>query len=226
MTPDTLGLTAEGCMALLDAGDVSCVELVDAYLARIEQQDGDLNCYLRTRTDAAREEAARFDREGRSGLQGVPIALKDILCVRGEETTAGSRILEGHRPLYDAGVVTRARAAGLIPLGKTNMDEFAMGSSTEHSAFGTTHNPWDARMVPGGSQRRLGGGRGRWAGTARAGHRHRRLDPAAGGALRGGRHEAHVRRRLAPRPDRLRQLARPDRPVRARRSATQHWRCR
>jgi aspartyl-tRNA(Asn)/glutamyl-tRNA(Gln) amidotransferase subunit A len=151
MSPDTLGLTAEGCMALLDAGDVSCVELVDAYLARIEQRDGELNCYLRTRADAAREQAARFDGAGRSGLQGVPIALKDILCVRGEETTAGSRILEGHRPLYDAGAVTRARAAGLIPLGKTNMDEFAMGSSTEHSAFGPTHNPWDPRMVPGGS---------------------------------------------------------------------------
>jgi len=151
MTPDTLGLTAEGCVALLDAGDVSCVELVDAYLARIEQQDGDLNCYLRTRADAAREEAARFDREGRSGLQGVPIALKDILCVRGEETTAGSRILEGHRPLYDAGVVTRVRAAGLIPLGKTNMDEFAMGSANESSHYGAVKNPWNLEHVPGGS---------------------------------------------------------------------------
>ena len=99
-------------MALLDAGDVSCVELVDAYLARIAQQDGDLNCYLRTRADAAREQAARFDSDGRSGVQGVPIALKDILCVRGEETTAGSRILEGHRPLYDAGVVTALTRPG------------------------------------------------------------------------------------------------------------------
>ena len=81
----------------------------------------------------------------------MPIALKDILCTRGEETTAGSRILQGHRPLYDAGCVTRAKAAGLVPIGKTNMDEFAMGSSTEHSAFGVTHNPWDPSRVPGGS---------------------------------------------------------------------------
>src|SRR6476469_8721152 len=114
MTVETLGLTAERCVQLLDGRELSC-------------------------------------RERRSGVEGVPIALKDILCVRGEETTAGSRILTGHRPLYDAGAVTRCREAGLIPIGKTNMDEFAMGSSTEHSAFGTTHNPWDPELVPGGS---------------------------------------------------------------------------
>ena len=151
MSVDTLGLTAERCVELLDGGEISCRELVEAYLDRIEAADGSLNCFLRTRRELALSEAEALDRSGRSGLQGVPIALKDILCVRGEETTAGSRILEGHRPLFDAGVVTRAREAGLIPLGKTNMDEFAMGSSTEHSAFGATHNPWDASLVPGGS---------------------------------------------------------------------------
>jgi aspartyl-tRNA(Asn)/glutamyl-tRNA(Gln) amidotransferase subunit A len=148
---DTLGLTAERCVELLDAREVSCRELTEAYLDRIERLDGAVHAFLRVRTDEALAEADRLDTEGRSGLQGVPIALKDILCTRGEETTAGSRILQGHRPLYDAGCVTRAKAAGLVPIGKTNMDEFAMGSSTEHSAFGVTHNPWDTSRVPGGS---------------------------------------------------------------------------
>ena len=151
MSVDTLGLTAERCIHLLDAGDVSCRELVEAYLERIEAHDERLHCFLRTRREAALDEADVLDRDGRSGLQGVPIAFKDILCTRGEETTAGSRMLVGHRPLYDAGVVTRSRQAGLIPLGKTNMDEFAMGSSTEHSAFGVTRNPWDESLVHGGS---------------------------------------------------------------------------
>ena len=148
---DTLGLTAERCVELLDAREVSCRELTEAYLERIERLDGVVHAFLRVRSAEALAEADRLDAEGRTGLQGVPIALKDILCTRGEETTAGSRILQGHRPLYDAGCVTRAKAAGLVPIGKTNMDEFAMGSSTEHSAFGVTHNPWEPSRVPGGS---------------------------------------------------------------------------
>ena len=151
MTVETLGLTAERCVELLDAREVSCRELVEAYLDRIGAHDGDFNAFVRTRRDLALAEADAFDRDGRSGLQGVPIALKDILCTRGEETTAGSRILAGHKPMYDAGAVTRVKNAGMIPLGKTNMDEFAMGSSTEHSAYGVTHNPWDPTRVPGGS---------------------------------------------------------------------------
>ena len=150
-TIDTLGLTAERAAAMLDSGEVSCRELVGAYLAAIEAQNGELNAFVRTRAEAALATAGNLDDAGRSGLEGIPIALKDILCTRGEETTAGSRILTGHRPLYDAGAVTRTNAAGLVPLGKTNMDEFAMGSSTEHSAFGPTRNPWDTSRVPGGS---------------------------------------------------------------------------
>jgi aspartyl-tRNA(Asn)/glutamyl-tRNA(Gln) amidotransferase subunit A len=148
---DTLGLTAERCVELLDAREVSCRELATAYLDAIDAGDGDLHAFLRTRRERALAEADAWDRDGRTGLQGVPIALKDILCTRGEETTAGSRILEGHVPIYDGGCVARVKAAGLVSLGKTNMDEFAMGSSTETSAFGVTRNPWDPERVPGGS---------------------------------------------------------------------------
>jgi aspartyl-tRNA(Asn)/glutamyl-tRNA(Gln) amidotransferase subunit A len=148
---DTLGLTAERCIELLDAREISCRDLAAAYLDRIEAADGGVHAFLRTRRDLALAEADAFDRDGRTGLEGVPIALKDILCTRGEETTAGSRILEGYVPIYDGGCVSRVKAAGLVSLGKTNMDEFAMGSSTENSAFGVTHNPWDFDRVPGGS---------------------------------------------------------------------------
>jgi Asp-tRNA(Asn)/Glu-tRNA(Gln) amidotransferase A subunit family amidase len=116
---ETLGLTAERCVELLDAREVSCRELATAYLDRIEAADGGIHAFLRTRREAALAEADGFDRAGRTGLQGVPIALKDILCTKGEETTAGSRILEGYIPIYDGGCVTRVKAAGLVALGKT-----------------------------------------------------------------------------------------------------------
>ena len=215
---ETLGLTAERCVELLDARELSCRELVAAYLDRIDAADEGIHAFLRTRRAAALEQADRFDRDGRSGLQGVPIALKDILCTKGEETTAGSRILEGYIPIYDGGCVTRVNAAGLISLGKTNMDEFAMGSSTENSAFGVTHNPWDAESRARRLVRRLGRGGRRGLRAARARDRHGRLDPAAGGALRRRRDEADLRRGQPLRPDRLRIVARPDRPVRAHRA--------
>jgi aspartyl-tRNA(Asn)/glutamyl-tRNA(Gln) amidotransferase subunit A len=130
--------------------------VTEAYLARIAALDADVGAYLTvTRDDAlaaARASAARY-RAGapRSPVDGAPVALKDVFCTRGVRTTCGSRILETFIPPYDATIVERLRAAGAVILGKTNMDEFAMGSSTEHSAFQLTRNPWDLTRVPGGS---------------------------------------------------------------------------
>ena len=146
--------SASELAALLDAGEVSSVELTQAHLDRIAAVDGDVHAFLhvnaRALDTAAEVDAARAAGTA-SGLAGVPVAIKDVLCTLDMPSTSGSKILEGWVPPYDATVVARMRAAGLVPLGKTNMDEFAMGSSTEHSAYGNTHNPWDLTRIPGGS---------------------------------------------------------------------------
>jgi aspartyl-tRNA(Asn)/glutamyl-tRNA(Gln) amidotransferase subunit A len=134
---DTLRLTAEDALGLVERGDVSPAELHAAYLDAIGERDGELHAYLRTVDEAA----------GTS----IPIALKDVISTKGVETTAGSRILSGYVPVFDATVAARCKADGLTLLGKTNTDEFAMGSSTENSAFGPSRNPWDTSRVPGGS---------------------------------------------------------------------------
>jgi aspartyl-tRNA(Asn)/glutamyl-tRNA(Gln) amidotransferase subunit A len=133
---DTLRLTAEEAADLLERREVSPEELTGAYLTVIEKRNPELHAYLRV--------------VGGPGT-GVPIALKDCITTNGVETTAGSRILEGYVPVFDSTVVARCAGAGLPLLGKTNMDEFAMGSSTENSAYGPTRNPWDPSRVPGGS---------------------------------------------------------------------------
>src|SRR5262249_52548776 len=140
----------------LRAGETTPTEVAEAYLARIDALDGELRCYLTVTREPALAQAAEADARFRAGtprgpLDGVPIALKDVLCTRGIRTTCGSEILEGFVPPYDATVVTRLMDAGVVILGKLNMDEFAMGSSTEHSAFFPTRNPWDIDRVPGGS---------------------------------------------------------------------------
>ncbi len=137
MTLDTLRLTAEEANALLAAGEVSSDELYAVYLAAIGERDPELHAYLHVCEDSPGE--------------GIPIAIKDVIGTKGIPTTAGSKILEGYVPVYDATVIARCKARGLRILGKTNTDEFAMGSSTENSAYGPSHNPWDPTRVPGGS---------------------------------------------------------------------------
>ncbi len=139
----------------LTAKTISVSEVVRAYLDRIASLNPSLHCFLTITADQALKEAEDYDTGrkdlGASPLAGIPIAVKDVLCTQGVRTTCGSRILENFVPPYDATVVTRLKTAGAILLGKTNMDEFAMGSSNENSAFGPARNPWDPDRVPGGS---------------------------------------------------------------------------
>jgi aspartyl-tRNA(Asn)/glutamyl-tRNA(Gln) amidotransferase subunit A len=152
---DPIRSTAAELAAALAAGETTSVELTRAHLDRIAAVDGDVHAFLHVSEgalDAARAaDARRAAGEDVHELTGVPVAIKDVLCTIDMPSTAGSRILEGWVPPYDATTVARLRAAGLVPLGKTNMDEFAMGSSTEYSAYGATHNPWDLGRIPGGS---------------------------------------------------------------------------
>src|SRR4026207_1024555 len=134
---ETLRLTAEDAAGMIARGEVSAAELHGAYTEAIAERDPELHAFLTTVDEI----------EG----EGVPIALKDVISTRGVETTAASKILAGYKPVFDATVAARCKDAGLPLLGKTNLDEFAMGSSTENSAYGPTRNPWDPGRVPGGS---------------------------------------------------------------------------
>ena len=142
--------------AALAAKEISSVELTKAHLDRIAAVDKEVHAFLHVDTDGALAQAkaiddARAKGENLSPLAGVPIALKDVFTQKGIPTTCGSKILEGWRPPYDATVTANLKKNGIVILGKTNMDEFAMGSSTENSAYGPTHNPWDLTRIPGGS---------------------------------------------------------------------------
>jgi aspartyl-tRNA(Asn)/glutamyl-tRNA(Gln) amidotransferase subunit A len=155
VTDDITRLSAAALADALVARDVSSVEVTQAHLDRIQAVDGDVHAFLHV-NDNALAAAKSIDSRRAAGddlgaLAGVPIAVKDVLCTQDMPTTSGSKILEGWVPPYDATPVAKLRAAGLVLLGKTNMDEFAMGSTTEFSAYGPTHNPWDLDRIPGGS---------------------------------------------------------------------------
>ena len=136
--------------------EITSVELTQLHLDRIDAVDSQVHAFLHVDREGALSQAAAVDAKRAAGeklgpLAGVPLALKDVMTQKGIPTTAGSKILEGWRPPYDSTVVSNLKANGIVILGKTNMDEFAMGSSTENSAYGTTHNPWDLDRIPGGS---------------------------------------------------------------------------
>ncbi|MEV5209994.1 Asp-tRNA(Asn)/Glu-tRNA(Gln) amidotransferase subunit GatA [Micromonospora sp. NPDC053740] len=153
---DLIRMTATEIAALVAEGETSAVEVTQAHLDRIAAVDDRVHAFLHVDTEGALAAARAVDERRAAGeelgpLAGVPVAVKDVLATRGVPTTVGSKILEGWRPPYDATIVQRLRDAGTVMLGKTNMDEFAMGSSTEYSAYGPTHNPWDLSRIPGGS---------------------------------------------------------------------------
>jgi aspartyl-tRNA(Asn)/glutamyl-tRNA(Gln) amidotransferase subunit A len=156
MSSDASDETVAGIAARVHAGELTAEAATKQSMGRIVARDGDVNAFLRVARDEALAQARDIDQRRARGeaigrLAGVPIAIKDAICTRGVESTAGSKILAGYVPPYDATVIARLRAADAVIVGKTNMDEFAMGSSSENSAFGPTRNPWDLSRTPGGS---------------------------------------------------------------------------
>jgi aspartyl-tRNA(Asn)/glutamyl-tRNA(Gln) amidotransferase subunit A len=157
VTEDLIRLTAAETAAKIQAKEVSAVEVARAHLERIADVEPAVHAFLHVNAESALAAAQAVDddvtagRQPASPLAGVPLALKDVVTMRGAPTTVGSKILAGWEPPYDATITRRMLQAGIVILGKTNMDEFAMGSSTENSAYGPTHNPWDLSRIPGGS---------------------------------------------------------------------------
>src|SRR2546427_6391118 len=147
--PDLPALTIADLQSRLRRKEVSPREVIESLRARIEMVEPKIDAYLSIDFEAALKEAENVDVN--LPLGGVPIAIKDIINVKGQPCTCGSKILANYRSPYDATVIQKLRAAGAVPFGKTNMDEFAMGSSTENSSVKVTRNPWDMSRVPGGS---------------------------------------------------------------------------
>ena len=212
---EIMKLTALQLGAAIRRGEVSPTEAVKAALERIEETAGD-NAFTEITAERALERAAWAEKELAAGrlagpLAGVPMALKDNICTRGVSTTCASRILAGFRPPYDATLVERLERAGAVSLGKLNMDEFAMGSTSETSFLGPVRNPWDRGAGSRRLLRRCRGGGGRPLQLVRHRVGHRRLHPPASRILRRHRDQAHLRHRVPVRADRLRLLPGPDR---------------
>jgi aspartyl-tRNA(Asn)/glutamyl-tRNA(Gln) amidotransferase subunit A len=148
--------TAAELLALLESGAITAEALTGEFLATIQRVEASVRAFLHLDQSNALEQARNVDERRRRGeplglLAGLPVAIKDVLCIRGQPTTCASKILKNFRPPYDAHVISRLRAADAVLIGKTNLDEFAMGSSTENSAYQVTRNPWDLSRIPGGS---------------------------------------------------------------------------
>ena len=194
-------LSAAQAAEQVRAGAVSSAELFELYRGRAASEE--LGAFLHV------EEPDALPAPGDGPLAGVPLGVKDLFCVAGVPSQAASRILEGYRPPYTATAVANLQDAGAVSLGKTNMDEFAMGSSNENSGFHPVRNPWDTRARARRLFRRLRRGRGSRARAMGPRHRHGRVDPPAGGALWRCRDETDLRHGLPLRHDRLRLFARP-----------------
>ena len=188
---DLPALNIADLRAILQRREVSPLEVLESLHARIAKVDPQIDAYLSLDFEQAKKEAEKVDVN--LPLGGVPIAIKDIISVAGQPCTCASKMLRNYRALYDATVIRKLRAAGAIPFGKTNMDEFAMGSSTENSSVKVTHNPWDFSRVPGGSS----GGSAAAVAADEAfgalGHRYGWLDSATGGVERGGWFQTQLR---------------------------------
>ena len=225
-------LTVHQAASMLRDREISATQLAESVLDRIYDLDNTIKAFLtltpELALEAARQADERFataDREGTkanlSPLLGIPVAIKDVITVEGVPLTCGSRILEGYVPPYQSTVMSRLDAAGAVMLGKTNTDEFAMGSSTENSALLHDPQPWDLSRVPGGLEWRQRGGRRPQTGAGRARDGHRRQRAPAGEPVRRGRAQAHLRPRQPLRAGRLCVFARPDRSADARMWRTQ-----
>ncbi|MEL7235660.1 MAG: amidase family protein, partial [Chloroflexota bacterium] len=175
----TLSLTA--VLEKLNNGDITSVDITQAYLDVIAAHDDTINSYITVTGEDALKQAKAADEARAAGetkpLLGVPLAIKDVISTRGVQTTCGSKILEGYQPIFDATAVEKLKAAGMVMLGKLNCDEFAMGSTNETSAYGICRNPWDTDRVPGGSS---GGSAAAVAGNMCAGS----LGTDTGGSVR------------------------------------------